>query len=124
MTNQSHPSSADAAVAERLSQQGVDLLADGKAVEAVNAFRRAIDLSSTCGEAHHGLIRALLDAHRPDEAVDAASRLVALAPTDPLAHTSLSIALQKAGRIAEAEAAAGKARIMEWKLELKGDEKQ
>jgi hypothetical protein len=35
-----------------------------------------------------------------------------------LAHTSLSIALQNAGQIPEAEAAAGRARILEWKQQL------
>jgi Flp pilus assembly protein TadD len=50
--------------------------------------------------------------------VAAALALTALTPQDPLAHTSLSIALQKAGHIPEAEAAAGRARILEWKQQL------
>jgi hypothetical protein len=41
-----------------------------------------------------------------------------LTPADPLAHTALSIALQHAGHIPEAEAAAGRARILEWKIQL------
>jgi hypothetical protein len=44
--------------------------------------------------------------------------LIALAPDDPLAHTALSISLQCAGNIPEAEAAAARARVLEWKLQL------
>jgi hypothetical protein len=44
--------------------------------------------------------------------------LSVLTPDDPLAHTALSIALQHAGHIPQAEAAAGRARILEWKQQL------
>lgn len=117
MANHTQPGE-DIAAADQLSQQGLDLLAEGNPSAAVDFFHRAIDRSNACSEAHHGLIRALLDADRPGEAVQAASRLIALAPADPLAQTSLSIALQKSGRIPEAEAAAGRARILEWKQQL------
>jgi hypothetical protein len=44
--------------------------------------------------------------------------LTTLTPSDPLAHTALSIALQHAGHIPQAEAAAARARILEWKHQL------
>jgi hypothetical protein len=44
--------------------------------------------------------------------------LTALTPADPLAHTALSISLQAAGFVPEAEAAAARARVLEWKLQL------
>jgi len=44
--------------------------------------------------------------------------LTVLTPNDPLAHTALSIALQHAGHVPQAEAAAARARILEWKREL------
>ena len=69
-------------------------------------------------EAHHGLIRALRDAGRLEQALAAALALIALTPNDPLAHTALSISLQQAGHVPEAEAAAARARILEWKAEL------
>ncbi len=50
--------------------------------------------------------------------MSAALALTVLTPQDPLAHTSLSIALQKAGHVPEAEAAAARARILEWKQQL------
>jgi len=104
--------------AETLSQQGLDLLAAGKPAEAAQAFRAAIAADEHCYEAHHGLIRALRDSGRLEQAIGAALALTALTPNDPLAHTALSISLQTAGHIPEAEAAAARARILEWKLQL------
>lgn len=69
-------------------------------------------------EAHHGLIRALRDAGQLDQSVAAALALIALTPGDPLAHTALSISLQAAGHVPQAEAAAARARILEWKIQL------
>jgi len=104
--------------AEDLSQQALDLLAANRPVEAVQAFRAAIAADSKCFEAHHGLIRALRDAGQLEQAVAAALALTALTPGDPLAHTALSISLQAAGHVPEAEAAAARARILEWKIQL------
>ncbi len=81
-------------------------------------FRAAIVKDLHCFEAHHGLIRALRDAGRLEQSIGAALALTALTPDDPLAHTALSISLQQAGHVPEAEAAAAKARILEWKLQL------
>jgi Flp pilus assembly protein TadD len=103
---------------QELAQHGMDLLAGGNASGAAQAFREAIAVAPKHIEAHHGLIRALCDGEQFEAAVAAAHALTALTPNDPLAQTSLSIALQKAGRISEAEAAAGRARILEWKQQL------
>ena len=103
---------------DELSQRGVDLLAAGDVSGAAQAFREAILADPGHVEAHHGLIRALRDAEQYEAAVAAALALTVLTPQDPLAHTSLSIALQKGGHIPEAEAAAARARILEWKLQL------
>ncbi len=104
----------------------MDLLADGSPAKAAEAFREAIALAeSQAGlmstphiEAHHGLIRALRDAGRLEQSIGAALALTALTPSDPLAHTALSISLQQAGHIPQAEAAAAKARVLEWKIQL------
>ena len=112
MTSSSHRS------AEAYYQRGLDLLADGLPDEAAKAFRAAIDADSAHIEAHHGLVRALRDAGRLEQAIGAALALTALTPNDPLAHTALSISLQCAGHIPEAEAAATRARILEWKIQL------
>lgn len=104
--------------AEEHYQQGLELLAAGAPADAAKSFRAAIDADNTHYEAHHGLVRALRDAGRLEQAIGAALALTALTPNDPLAHTALSISLQQAGHIPEAEAAAAKARIVEWKQQL------
>jgi tetratricopeptide (TPR) repeat protein len=104
--------------AETLSQRGLDLLVAACPAEAVLAFREAIALDPAYFEAHHGLVRALRDEGEIAQSVEAALALTALTPNDPLAHTALSISLQQAGQVPEAEAAAGRARILEWKVQL------
>jgi hypothetical protein len=103
---------------DSLSKQGLDLLAAGLPAEATKAFRAAIAAHPEHFEAHHGLVRSLRDAGKLEESIGAALALTALTPGDPLAHTALSISLQRAGHIPEAEAAAARARILEWKIQL------
>jgi Flp pilus assembly protein TadD len=105
-------------VAESAWQIGLDQLAAGLPEEAVRSFRSALSADSTHLEAHHGLICALRDAGRLEQSVAAALALTAISPHDPLAHTALSISLQHAGHVPEAEAAAARARILEWKKQL------
>lgn len=104
--------------ADQLFHHGLDLLAQGAPAQAAKAFRSAIALDEAHIDAHHGLVRALRDAGQLEPAVGAALALTALTPADPLAHTALSISLQCAGHIPEAEAAAARARVLEWKLQL------
>ena len=108
--------------AELLNQQALDLLAAGRPREAAEAFRAAIAMgpekSEAHIEAHHGLVRALRDAGQHEQSIAAALALTAIAPADPLAHTALSISLQRAGHVPQAEAAAARARILEWKQQL------
>jgi Flp pilus assembly protein TadD len=101
-----------------LFQRGVDLLEAGSPDEAAQSFRGAIAAEPAHVEAHHGLVRALRDAGRAEQSIAAALALTALTPLDPLAHTALSICLQHAGHVPEAEAAAARARILEWKVQL------
>ncbi|MGA7859517.1 MAG: tetratricopeptide repeat protein [Terracidiphilus sp.] len=110
--------------ADALSQRGLDLLAAGNAIEAAKSFREAIKADPALFEAHHGLVRALRDAGRLEQAIAAALALTALTPADPLAHTALSISLQQAGHVPEAEAAAARARILEWKIQLQSPKQQ
>jgi len=105
--------------ADSLSQRGLDLLAEGWPAQAAEAFRAAISADSSQVEAHHGLVRALRDAGELNQSVGAAMALTTLTPNDPLAHAALSISLQCAGHIPQAEAAAARARVLEWKEQLK-----
>ena len=103
-------------------ERGLDLLAAGSPAEAATSFRAAIaagpENSPAQIDAHHGLIRAFRDAGQLEQSIAAALALTALTPADPLAHTALSISLQTAGHIPQAEAAAARARILEWKIQL------
>lgn len=112
------PDVTDVYTRDQLTQRGMDLLADGQSMAATQAFRDAIAADRSHVEAHHGLVRALRDANQLDDSVAAAMALIALTPDDPLAHTALSISLQRAGHIPQAEAAAARARVLEWKLQL------
>lgn len=110
--------------ADALSQRGLDLLAAGSAAEATLAFRAAIAADPRHIEAHHGLVRALRDSGRLEQSIAAALALTALTPADPLAHTALSISLQRAGHVPQAEAAAARARVLEWKIQLQSPPEQ
>jgi Flp pilus assembly protein TadD len=112
------PAVTELHTADSLAQCGLDLLAEGRPAQAAEAFRAAIAADSSHVEAHHGLVRALRDAGQLHESVGAAMALATLTPNDPLAHAALSISLQHAGHIPQAEAAATRARILEWKHQL------
>ena len=111
---------------EGFCRKGIDLLAAGSPLDAAEAFRAAIAAGESLGgpmsqahiEAHHGLIRALREAGKLEQSIGAALALTALTPNDPLAHTALSFSLQHAGHVPQAEAAAAKARVLEWKQQL------
>jgi len=53
-----------------------------------------------------------------DEAIATAKRLTELTPEDPMSFTVLSRFYQQNGRVPEAEAAAAKARMLDWKRQL------
>ena len=111
-------------IPESLCERALDLLAAGSPAQAADAFREAIALSQNPAglgliEAHHGLIRALRDAGQLNQSVAAAMAHAALTPDDPLAHTALSISLQAAGLVPQAESAAARARVAEWKIQLR-----
>ncbi|MGD0911873.1 MAG: tetratricopeptide repeat protein [Terracidiphilus sp.] len=109
----------DAPTADALSERGLELLAGGDPAQAAQAFRASIEADPAHVEAHHGLVRALRDDGRLEQAIAAALALTALTPNDPLAHTALSVSLQHAGHIPQAEAAAARAKVLEWKMQLK-----
>src|SRR5262249_4688295 len=102
-----------------LYDQAVDLVAEGKTAEAVVRYREAIALDATFADSWQGMALALNDLGRHAEAIDAAKRLCELTPDDLLAHTTLSPMAQAATMIREAAAAGAKARVLDWKGQLK-----
>jgi tetratricopeptide (TPR) repeat protein len=105
-----------------LYDQAVDLVADGKLDDAVGRYREAIAVDADFADGWQGLALALNDLGRHAEAIEAAKRLCELQPDDVLAHTTLSRLYQAAGMVPEAEAEGAKARVLDWKRQLKEGE--
>jgi len=105
---------------EKLYDKGLDALAAGDAESAIADLRKAS--ASGHRDATHGLIRALDVTGRYDEALAVAQALIAEAPNDVLARTSLSMIYQHMGMVPEAEKAALDAKLLDWKMQLKGSE--
>lgn len=103
--------------AKKLSQCGIGQLKGGFPAVAAESFGASIAADAAYFEAYHGLIRAR-EADRQEQSIAFALALTALTPHDPQAHTALSISLRHAGHLPEAKAAANRARILEWKLQL------
>ena len=107
---------------DELYDRATDLFGDGKPEEAIAVYREALAIDPEFGDAWHGLGMALSELGRHDEAIEAGKRLCELSPDDTLAYTTLSRFYQAAGRIPEAEAEGAKARILDWKRQLREGE--
>jgi predicted Zn-dependent protease len=93
-------------------------MAAGSPAEAIPHLHHALALEPDHPAATHALLRTLEDTNQLPQAIALAHQLIAATPDDPLAHTRLSILLQKSGDIPAAEAAAARAKILGWKLQL------
>ena len=102
-----------------LFDRAVDLVAEEKLDDAVKTYEEAIALDPDFADAWQGLALALNELGRHEQAIEAGKRLCELTPDDVLAHTTLSRLYQAAGMIPEAEAEGGKARLLDWKRQLK-----
>lgn len=109
-----------AATIDEMFFAALDCMQRGDAPAAVEKFENILNFDPTHAEARHGLVRALEDAGRIDDSLKAVLKLIASDPDDVLAVTRLSMIYQHKGMIPEAEAAAAKAKILGWKLELRG----
>lgn len=106
---------------------GMDLFAEDKLDEAIEAYQKALQEDPNYADALHALAMAYAGRDRLDEAIEAGKKLIEVAPEDELAYTSLSIFYQRKGMIAEAEHIAARARTLGWKRQLherkEGDKK-
>lgn len=107
------------ATKEDLFDKAVDHLADGELDAAVAAYRESIALDPAWADAWQGLALVLCDLKRFDESIEAGKKFCELQPDDILAHTTLSRIYMTAGMVPEAEAEGGKARLLDWKRQLK-----
>ncbi len=104
---------------EELYDQAVDCIAEGWLDEAISKYQEAVRLDPTFADAWEGLSMALADKERWDAAIDAAKKVVELTPGEQLGYTNVSRIYQRAGNVPEAEAWAAKARVLDWKQQLK-----
>ena len=104
-------------------EQAVNAYGDDKLDEAIQMYRKALEVDPTYQDALHGLGMALFNRGHFEEAIATAKRLIEIDPDDILAHTSLSMFYQSQGRIEEAEKEGNAARILGWKQELRKDSK-
>jgi len=98
---------------------GLKLFGQDRFEEAIAEHERALALKPDWADVLNALATAQSKAGRHADAVATIQHAIEIAPDDPFAFTSLSIFLQRLGKIPEAEAAAAKARMLNWKEELK-----
>jgi tetratricopeptide (TPR) repeat protein len=98
---------------------GLKLFGQNKFEESIAEYRQALELKPGWADVLNALATAQSKLGRQDEAIATIEQAIAIEPNDAFAYTSLSIFLQRNGKIPEAEAAAAKARMINWKEELK-----
>ncbi len=108
----------DAAV-DRMLDGALDAMAAGRPADAVPILWEADAVAPGHSAVNHALLRALEDSGQVEEALRLARVLVERDAEDPLAHTRLSILLQRTGDVPGAEAASARARVLEWKRQLR-----
>ena len=89
-------------------------LAVGDLANAVEKYRRCVELDPKFFDGWHALGMALMKLGRFPEAIEAGQKAVDLKPNDQIGWTSLSLFYNRNGQIKEAEAAGTKAKILSW----------
>lgn len=104
---------------EEFYDEAVDHVADGNLEAAIEAYRKALEIDPEYADVWEGLSMALADLERYDEAIEAATKVVELVPGEQLSYTNISRIYQRAGDVPKAEEWAAKARVTDWKQQLK-----
>lgn len=89
--------------ARSLYREGFQHFASDRFDEAIDCYRRALELDPELAIAWNGLSLAHRQKGDIDAAVEAGKKLLELEPDDPLNHTNLSILYQRQGLVPEAE---------------------
>ncbi len=104
---------------EELYDEGLDLAFDEDYAGAIGKYEAALEIDPGYIDALHALAMAHAEAGNLDEAIETGKKLCELAPDDILAHTSLSTFYMNKEMIPEAEAESAKAKMLDWKRQLK-----
>jgi tetratricopeptide (TPR) repeat protein len=107
------------ATLDELFDQAVDCIAGGDTDGAIAKYREILAQDPSFADAWEGLSMALADKEEWDEALSAAKKVVELNPDEQLGYTNVSRIYQRAGNVPEAESWAAKARVLDWKRQLK-----
>jgi Flp pilus assembly protein TadD len=89
-------------------------LAIGELENAVEKYRRCVEIDPEFFDGWHALGMAQMKLGRFAEAIEAGEKAVQLRPNDQIGWTSLSLFYNRAGNIKEAEAAGAKAKVLSW----------
>ncbi|MDP6408501.1 MAG: tetratricopeptide repeat protein [Planctomycetota bacterium] len=98
--------------------RGLALFGEQKHVEAIEEYRKALELEPDDADVLLALATAQMNAGLLDDAVTSGKRVVELDGDDPFGHTSLSMIYMRKGMIEEAEKEQATARMLSWKREL------
>ncbi len=107
--------------ARALYREGFRNFAEDRIDEAIDCYRRAVEVEPDLAIAWNGLSMTLRRKGDVDGAIEAGLKIVELEPNDPLSHTNLSILYQEKGLIQEAEDE--KALAMQLQLKAEGESK-
>ena len=108
---------------EELYDEAIDAYADEKFEEAIELYKRALEIDPKYVDAIHGMTMCYQAKGDLDAAIALTKKYIEQEPEDILAHTNLSMFYMKKGMIKEAEAAGAEARRLDWKRQLKEGKK-
>jgi len=104
---------------EEFYDAGLDLAFDENYAGAIEQYKAALEIDPGYVDALHALAMAHAEQGQLDEAIAIGKQLCAVSPDDILAHTSLSTFYMRKDMVPEAEAESAKARMLDWKRQLK-----
>lgn len=97
---------------EDLYEQGVSFALEDKYKEAIECYKKALEIDPNYSDVWHALINAYSSSNELDAGIEAAQKLIALDPNDILAHSSLSMLYMKKGMKKEAEEEGAVAKVL------------
>jgi tetratricopeptide (TPR) repeat protein len=104
---------------EDLYEKGVMLALEDKFPDAIENYKKALEIDSKYTDVWHALINAYSAISDLDKGIEAAQKLIAIDPEDILAHSSLSMLYMKKGMKKEAEDEGAVAKVLGFKDMMK-----
>jgi tetratricopeptide (TPR) repeat protein len=123
VVRRAHSVEADMPDKEELYDEAIDAYADDKFDEAIELYKKALEIDPKYVDAIHGMTMCYQAKGDLDAAIELTKKYIAQEPEDILAYTNLSMFYQKKGMVPEAEAAGAEARRLDWKRQLKEGKK-